>query len=224
MKKIILTDRVRQSIDFGLFAEDADVEIHTAYSNEDALNLHRRKSANLILVELYGAGMNAVQFCSRIREAADLRSVSVIVCCRANDIELAEGRRCRANAVVTLPFEPMRLRQTVYRLLDIPRRGEYRARFSARSAGGPLRGPFDCEIGNISVTGMLIEAGAELNPGDRINCSLALPAASFDTQFEVVRAVKGDSADRNRYGVRFYRLDPSARRAIEVLVEKSMYR
>ncbi len=219
MKKIILTDRIRQLIDFDLFPGE-DVELLTAYSNEDALNLHRRKRAHLILVELYGAGMNAVRFCSLIREAADLRQVSVIVCCHANDIELSESGRCRANAVVTMPFEPARLRQAVRRLLEVPHRGEYRAHFSARSADRP----FDCEVGNISVTGMLIEAGAELNPGDKINCSLALPSASFDAQFEVVRAVRGGPADRTLYGVRFSRLDPSARRAIEVLVEKSACR
>lgn len=221
MKKIIVTDRIRQNIDFELFPEGADVEVLTAYSNEDALNLHRRKSAHLILVELYGSGINAVQFCSRIREAADLRRVSVLVCCRANEIELSESGRCKANGVITLPFEPLRLRHTVYRLLNIPQRGEYRARFSACSAGQSRRNNFDCEIGNISVTGMLIEAGADLNPGDKINCSLALPAAAFDTQLEIVRVVKNNTADRNLYGVRFSRLDPSARRAIEILVEKS---
>ena len=220
MKKIVMTDRIRQLVDFELFPEGADVEIVTAYSNEDALTIHGRKRADIILVELYRAGMNAVQFCSRIRESADLCRVSVIVCCRANDVELAESGRCRANAVLTMPFEPDHLRHTVRRLLSIPHRGEYRARFSARGAGQGLRSSFDCEIGNISISGMLIEARADLKPGDRINCSLALPAVSFDTQLEIVRAVKGVTPERNCYGVMFSRLDPPARRAIEILVEK----
>lgn len=222
MRKIIVIDRVRHYLDFELFPEARDIEIVTAFSNEEALTVHKKKNADLIITELYGSGMNAVQFCSLLREAPDLRRVSVIVCCRSNEIELRESERCRANAVVTLPVGPDLLRHTVHQLLSIPARGDYRVHFSARCARYSLHNPFDCEIRNISVTGMLIEAAADLRRGDRINCSLVLPpAASFETQLEVVRAVESKASDRNRYGVRFSRLDQAARRTIESLVEKN---
>jgi CheY-like chemotaxis protein len=221
MKRIIMTDRIAQAIHFDLFPEADDIEIITAYSHEDALNLHRRERAHLIIIELFRAGMNAVRFCSHIRETPELRRVSVIVCCRDNDIELAESARCRANAVVTMPIEPACLRTEALRMLSIPERGEYKARFSARCTRRLPPNPFDCEIGNISVTGMLIEARADLHPGDRISCSIPLPEASFDTQLEIVRTEKAGSAGRNHYGVKFSGLGPDARRAIEILVGKN---
>ncbi len=223
MKKIIITDRISQFIDFELFPETADVEMLTAYSNEEAYDIHRKKKADLIITELFGSGMNAVQFCSLIREDRDMRRVSVIICCRDNEIELGESKRCRANAVMTVPIQPSLLRHKVQELLNISLRGNCPVRFSARCARHSLRDPFDCEIENISTTGMLIEASAELNRGDRINCALVLPpAAAFEMQLEVVRTVKSKTgSDRNQYGVRFSRVDQAAQRVIEKLVEKS---
>lgn len=218
MKKIIISDHIRQYLDFELFPETTEGEIYTAFSNEDALNLHRKKKADLIITELFGAGMNAVQFCSVIRETPELRRVSVVVYCRDNDVELKESRRCRANAVITLPIERGLLRHTVQQLLAISSRADYRVRFSARCARHSLRNPFECEAENISATGMLIQAGTELSRGDRINFSLTLPAASsFEIQAEVVRTVKSAN-ERNRYGLRFSRLDPSAQKTIETIV------
>jgi CheY-like chemotaxis protein len=197
--------------------------VFTAYSNEEAFDIHGRKKADLIITELYGSGMNAVQLCSQIREAPDLRHVSVIICCRDNEVELSQSRSSRANAVVTLPLKPAHLRHKIQELLAVPSRGGYRASFSARCARHSLHNPFDCIAENISVSGMLIETKADLMQGDRINCSLVLPpAASFEAQAEIVRAEKSNAAgDRIRYGLRFSRLDPLARRAIEVLVQNS---
>jgi c-di-GMP-binding flagellar brake protein YcgR len=125
--------------------------------------------------------------------------------------------------VVTLPIKPALLRHKIQELLSVPSRGGYRVRFSARCARHSLRNPFDCVAENISISGMLIETNADLKQGDRINCSLILPpAASFETQGEIVRAEKSKAADdRSRYGLKFSRLDPLARRAIEVLVQNS---
>jgi len=215
MKKIIFLDRVRQNIGLDFFEELSGFEIFTAYSNADALRIHRKEKAALIITELYGSGMGARQFCAQIRDDEELRDVSIIVCCRDNEIERKEVAQCRANAVLMLPFRGAVLRQCVHEFLSIPARGSIHAQFSARTSGAPLKA-IDCIIENISVTGMLIKADAELRRGDVLRYSLDLaPARSFPVQAEVVRN------DRGRYGVRFSRLEPAARRAIEALVSRN---
>jgi CheY-like chemotaxis protein len=216
MKKIIFIDRVKQNIsDPGLFDDLSDLELLTAYANPDALRIHRKEKASLIITELYDAGMSALQFCAVIREDEELRDVSIIVCCRDNEVERGEAEQCRGNAVLTLPLGRTVLRDKVRELLSIPSRKNFPTRFSART-GGTARSAVDCRVENISVTGMLIAADIELHRGDTLQYSLDLaPARSFAMQAEVVRA------ERGRYGVRFSRIDPAARRAIEVLVSQS---
>ncbi len=215
MKKIIFLDRVKQNVDLDFFEEMSDFEAYTAYSNADALKIHRKEKAALIITELYGSGMGAQQFCAQIRDDGELRDVSIIVCCRDNEIERKEAAQCRANAVLTLPLRGAVLRRTVHELLSIPIRGSFHAQFSARTSGAP-RMAIDCRTENISATGMLIRADAELCRGDQLHCSLDLaPARSFALQAEVVRN------DRGSYGVRFSRLDPAALRAIEILVSRN---
>lgn len=220
MKKIIFLDRVKQGIIPQFFDELSEHEIITAYSNEDALKVHKREKAALIVTELYGSGMNGVEFCSRLREDADLRGVSVIMFCRDNEVELEEAARCRANAVLTLPVQRALLREHILRLLSISFRGSYHVSFSAQRAGS--RGAtVDCRTENISVSGMLIAANAELLRGETLRYSLELPPhRSFLMQAEVVRADAGTPSDRRRYGVRFSQLDPAARHAIEILVSR----
>ncbi len=218
MKKIIILDRVKQNIDRRFFDElPDDVELFTAYSNADALRIHRKEKSAIIVTELYGSGMNAVQFCSQLRDDEVLREVSVIVCCRDNEIERREAHRCRANAVLTLPLSAKAFRQRIsafLRTASRSKRSSFRGRFSASKSGSP-RASIDCRIENISVTGMLIEANAELHRGDMLRYTLDIaPARSFAMQAEVVRA------DRGRYGLRFSRLDPEARHAIETLVRR----
>jgi response regulator RpfG family c-di-GMP phosphodiesterase len=215
MKKIIISDDIKQKIDLDLLEELSDFEVLTAYSKADILRIHRKEKAAVIITELYGAGMNAKQFCDQIRNDETLRDVSIILCCRDNEVERKEAAQCRANAVMPLPLNGSAFRQLVHEFLNIPSRGRYHAQFRARTSG-TVSTSIDCSTENISVTGMLIKADAELRRGDLLQYSLDLASASpFSIQAEVVRN------DRGRYGVRFSRIDPAALRAIEVLVSRN---
>jgi CheY-like chemotaxis protein len=180
MKKIIFTDRVKHNVSLDFFEELSDLEVLTAYSNADALKIHGKEKAALIITELFGSGMSARQFCAQIRDDGELRDVSITVCCRDNEIELDEAAQCRAQT------------------------------------SGATRRSIDCLTENISMTGMPIKADAELRRGDVLQYSLDLaPARLFSMQAEIVRN------DGGRYGVRFSRIDPVARRAIETLVSQN---
>jgi len=215
MKKIIFIDSVKQKVRLDFFEDMSDFEVLTAYSNADALNIHRKEKAALIITELYGTGISAQQFCAQIRDDEELRDVSIIVYCRDNEIELKEAAQCRANAVLTFPVHGTVLRQKVHQFLSVPARSSYHAQFSARTNTAP-RMAIDCRIENISATGMLIKADADLRRGDVLQYTLDLaPARSFAMQAEVVRN------ERGLYGVRFSRIDPAAKRAIEALVSRN---
>jgi len=220
MQRIIIIDHFKQRLDLDFFSDLSDYEIVTAYSNEDALKIHRAKNADLIITELYGSGMNTVQFCYLLREDAGVRAVSVIVFCRDNEIELRECGRCRANAVMTLPVVKTRLQEKMHQLLSVPPRRSFRTDFSARRVG-TAAATIGCRTENISVTGMLIEASATLQAGEKLSCNLALLPASpiFTAQAEVVRA---DTAQTGRYGIKFTSLDPAARKAIERIVRPTL--
>jgi DNA-binding response OmpR family regulator len=218
MKTIIFTDRVKQNVGIDFFEELSDLEVLTAYSNADALKIHRKEKAALIITELYGSGMSARQFCAQIRDDGELRDVSIIVCSRDNEIELGEAAQCRATAVLMLPLRGSVLRWKVNELLRIPARSSFHTQFSARTSR-TMRMSIDCRTENISVTGMLIKADAELQRGDLLHYSLDLaPAGPLPMEAEIVRN------DRGRYGVRFSCIDPAAQRAIEALVSQNPYR
>jgi CheY-like chemotaxis protein len=95
MKKIILTDHFKHQLDPEFFEELENYEVITAYSNENALELHRSQKADLIITELYGSGLNGGQLCTLLREDELMRGVSVILYCRDNELEIEESLRSR---------------------------------------------------------------------------------------------------------------------------------
>jgi len=217
MRRIILTDHFKQQLDPDFFEELTDYEVFTAYSNEEALKIHRAQNAHLIITELYGSGINAVQFCSMLREDAGAGRVAVIVYHRDNEIEREAAAHCRANALLPLPVSRKLLRETMQRFLRVPPRRVFHRDFSAQRIGGSLPAALTCRIENISESGMLIETSANLRQGDKLSCTLNLPTMpTFVTQAEVVRTGGGPSAAGSAwYGVRFTRLDITARKAID---------
>ncbi len=219
MKKVIITDQFKQHLDPEFFIEFADVELVTAYSNDQALWMHRDRKADLIITELYGVGMNTVQFCSQLREDEGMRGVSIIVYCRDNEMEIRESARCRANTVMKLPVNRALLRETMQRFLSVPPRRTVRTTFSVRrSVSADVN--IDCLMENISMTGMLFESGTNLQKGEKLYCTLTLPSLPpIVTQAEVIRTGKEKSSSNNIwYGVKFSGLDPAAQRAIERIV------
>lgn len=221
MKRIILTDRFKQHLTQEFFAEFEDVEVITAYSHEEAVKIHRSRRADLIVTELYGSGMDTARFCSLLRGEEGTRGVSIILYCRDNEVERSESARCKANAVLSLPVDRRLLRGTMQRLLNVSPRRAFHTTFRARRSRSDAF--IDCRTLNISVSGMLIEAAADLHDGEQLHFSLALPAVpALAAQAEVVRAARSESPSRGMwYGLRFSRIDPASRRAIERIVSQS---
>ncbi len=223
MKKVIIADSIRTLLDQDAgFLERTNVELFEAGSNDEALEIHRREKADLIITLLNMPGMSGDKLCSLVRAESALRAVSIVIYCPDTEKDAERCEKSRANAVLSLPVHTASLADKARQLLDISARGPYRVNFPVRVEGQLLGKPFYCSSENISATGMLIMSDRDLDEGDKMECSFVLPDRTpVETMGEVVRSIKkGARADFKWYGIRFLSLTPEAQRALETFVEK----
>jgi DNA-binding response OmpR family regulator len=194
----------------------ADFKILTAASNDELLKVHREEQVNLIITQLDMPGMPTEQFCSVIREEANLRGVSLIMVCANNPAAIEKSSRCRANAVLLRPVHPLLLIVKAQQLLEIASRDTYRVLLSANLEGRSKDERFFCRSRNISATGILIET-------DRVlSLSFFLPdAKQVQASGKIVRTLaQAPGTKDNQYGLMFSEISPEAKRLLMAFVEK----
>ena len=224
MIKIIVSSDIKTSIaQQKSFFDRADVRVFTADSNEEALMIHQAEKVNLIIAQLKRLGMTSRQFCSLIRTNPELSKVLLIIICANIRSEIEESSKCKADSVLTRPFDTEVLLETAQELLGISLRAALRVLLKVTVEGTIDALSFFCHSVNISATGMLIEAERDLTMGDSITCSFFLPAsAQIIVTAEVIRIIKQSRGFApTLYGVKFTRIDPEARRAVEEFVKKN---
>jgi len=224
MIKIIVSSDIKTSIaQQKSFFDRADVRVFTADSNEEALMIHQAEKVNLIIAQLKRLGMTSRQFCSLIRTNPELSRVLLILICANIRSEIEESSQCKADSVLTRPFNTEVLLETAQELLGISLRAALRVLLQVTVEGTVGALSFFCRSVNISATGMLIEAEQSLTMGDSITCSFFLPAsAQIIASAEVIRIIKQSRGFApTLYGIRFTRIDPETRRAVEEFVEKN---
>jgi hypothetical protein len=167
--------------------------------------------------------MTSQQFCSLIRTNPELSTVLLIIICANIRSEIEESSKCKADSVLTRPFNTEVLLETAQELLGISLRAALRVLLQVTVEGTVGATSFFCHSVNISATGMLIEAEQDLALGDSITCSFFLPAsAQIIASAEVIRIIKQSRGFApNLFGIRFTRIDPEARRAVEEFIEKN---
>jgi c-di-GMP-binding flagellar brake protein YcgR len=123
---------------------------------------------------------------------------------------------------MTHPVDSALLLKKAQDLLDVSWRESYRVLLSVNITGTSKENAFFCRSENISTTGLLVETDRALKEGDRVVCSFFLPGArQIVAPGEIVRSIdSAQNAGQRRYGVKFGRLTPEARSAIEAFVEK----
>jgi CheY-like chemotaxis protein len=223
MKKILVTDDVTPILAREKsFLDREGIELVMVSTNDDVLPVHRTERADIIITTLLTPGMKSEDLCSAIRSDGSLRTVSIIIICQDKPVEIERSRQCKANVVLTNPVDSAVLLEKVRQLLDISWRESYRVLVSVVIEGSSKDRPFFGRSGNISATGMLIEAEKSLEKGDQLNCSFFLPgSAQIKTVGEIVRVKKQSEGSKvYQYGLRFSQLTDEARSAIEEFVEK----
>lgn len=219
MKKILIVDGLETFI----FTEKsilrrADLEIFTATSGDEALNLHRAEKMDVIIASLDLPDIGADKLCSIIRNDEELKSVSIIIVCNASDIERASG--CKANSYIAKPVSSRQLLETVAQLLNIPERKSWRVLLKVSVSWRSASGIFLCSSRDISATGILLQTDRMLAVGDVISCDFYLPhSLRVFTNVEIMRVTINDD-DTFLYGAKYIDLDPKYRSAIEEFINE----
>lgn len=223
MKKILIADALKALLaKEKSFLDRASVKMFTAATNDDILAVHRAEQVNLIISQLDMTGMKSDQLYAAIRNDGELRKVSLIMICNGGPGDREHAERCTANAVMTKPVDTALLLKKVQDLLDISWRESYRVLLSVNVTGTSKESSFFCRSENISTTGLLVETDRGLKEGDRVVCSFFLPGArQIVAPGEIVRSIdSAQKAGQRRYGVKFDKLTPEAKSAIDAFVEK----
>jgi CheY-like chemotaxis protein len=223
MKKILVADALKPLMEKepGLLNR-ADVKLFFAATNDELLAVHRAERADLIISRPDLPGMGADRLFTSIRNDLDLRAVSLIMVCADEAADRERAEQCRPNAVLTLPVNSALLLEKAQRLLKIPGRESYRVLLSINMEGSSREASFFCRSENISTTGLLLETDRSLAEGDKLKCSFFLPdSRQIIVAGEIVRKIEApEKSGLKRYGVKFGKLNPDAKSAIEAFVAK----
>ncbi len=221
MKKVIILEELLEALEREQsFLNRTEIEVLPASSNRIALYMHEAQNADLIITNIDSDAMSAEELCTTIRKDPELRKVSIIVVSLGRESDMERMEKCRANAFLTAPINPVMLLGNVRKLLDVPTRLDYRAPVSVKIEGESGDEPFLGYSENISASGMLISTDKPLKKGEIIQCSFFLPtSARIHSEAVVVRALeKPTEYDPFRYGVHFSLLDEKLRMAIDDFV------
>ena len=223
MKKIITTTDLREALlgDAAIFSRK-DISVLPAASSEDILRLHRGEKADLIIAALGLREMAGDKLCETIRADKLLRKVSLIIISSPDPVDMARCRSCGANAVIPLPVDPALLLSRITELVQVAERDGLREIVRVDVQGNTDGHYFFSVSCNVSSSGMLLETGKALLPGDRLQCSFVLDRP-VTVDAEVVRVVPVSSSLR-RYGVRFVDPGPRATRLIEEFIKNNRQR
>lgn len=219
MKKLLLVDDVKLFLELEkTLLTRSNIQLLTALSGQEAINIHRKEKVDLILCDMYMPGMNGDEVCRAIRSDEDLKNVSIImVTTSAKDIDtcMAAG----ANDSILKPINPTELLKKVGKYVNIAMRRDIRilARIGVEGVKGVSSESFLGNTVNISSSGVLIETSHVFTIGENVSCSFFLPgnSAPINAEGDVVRTANGSQAGMNYYGIRFIDIKEEDKLAIE---------
>ncbi len=228
MKKIIIADSLREFIeqDVNILTRN-DNKIFYIKSGQEALDVHKKEKADLMIVELESPGLNCEQLCPAIRGDEVLKNISIFIICSDKLSDTERCQQCGANDYIIQPLNPAAFLRKVLRLLNISERTHYRVIVKVSFREGYDLTHFFCTSQNISKSGILLETEKVLNKGEKITCSFFLPkTVRIITDGEVARIVNKENGVKE-YGVRFTDISPAVESQIETFIEnwlKKRYR
>lgn len=222
MKKVLIAQDIHALLEPNYaFLNRTDIKVFTAATNDKALKIHLKERVNLIITQLDMPGMPSEQFCSLIREDANLRSTSMIMVCENTPAAIEQSKQCRANAVLPRPVHPIVLMEKAQQLLDIAARETLRVLLSARVESHIGDEAFFCRSRDISATGMLIETDKPLVEGTLLCCLFYLPnAKKIQASGKIIRTIEPAPGDEDyQYGLMFTDIFPEAKQLLIDFIE-----
>jgi DNA-binding response OmpR family regulator len=223
MKKVLIAQGINVLLEPNYaFLNRTDIKVFTATTNDKALKIHLKERVNLIITQLDMPGMPSEQFCSLIREDANLRSTSLIMVCENTPAAIEQSKQCRANAVLPLPVHPIVLMEKAQQLLDVAARKTLRVLLSARVESHIGDEAFFCRSRDVSATGMLIETDKPLVEGALLSCQFYLPnAKKIQASGRIIRSIEPAPGDEDhQYGLMFTDILPESKQLLADFIEQ----
>ncbi|HEY6837518.1 MAG TPA: PilZ domain-containing protein [Geobacteraceae bacterium] len=214
-KKILLVSSSPSFLERNLnLLKRTDFGLYTATSGEEANSLAREEVVDLIISDFHLNDMAGDALCSLVLTEHRKDPVAVVLVCHDNPTELDRAGRSGANACITRPVQPLQLLETAGRLLTVEMVRSKRVSLKVRVESRKEALEFYGSSHDISLTGLLLEAGERLVIGDRITCRFVLIGPRpMEVEGEVVRSVRALDGE-HRYGIRFIKLAPEYRAEI----------
>jgi len=203
MKKIIiaqaLKDIVRQQVSV---LAGKNNKIFYIESGKEALAVHRKEQADLVIIQPDLPDMTCEQLCTDIRGDEGLRRVSILMVCSDSPSDIERCQKCGANDYMQPLTQTTFLRKAA-RLLNISDRTSYRVIVRVAQRENKNISHIFCTSQNVSSSGILLETDSVLKLGDKITCSFFLPESiRIVTEGEIMRIVEKEDGSKN-YGVKF---------------------
>jgi DNA-binding response OmpR family regulator len=225
MKKIIIADSLKNFI-------EQDVSLIAGYDNKvfyiktarEALDIHRKERANLIIITLDYPDLSCERICSAIRGDEVLKTVSILIVCSEKLSDIERCLRCGASDYITHPLSPAAFLLKVSRLLNVSERTSYRVIVKAVNMDDHKAAHIFCSSKNISSSGLLLETDAVFNKGNKLICSFFLPnSIRIVADGEIMRIHEKENGLKE-YGVRFIDIPHSVELQIASFVENWLKR
>lgn len=221
MQKVLLVDDVRLFLELEkTILNRRNLQVFTATSGQEAIEIHRREKVDLILCDLYMPGMNGDEACRLIRSDDALKNVSIImVTTSASEDDIDRCMKAGANDYIPKPINPTELLKKIGTYINIAMRNSTRifVRLRVEGTAGDRSELFIGTTLNLSATGFLIETVHPFNIGETASFSLTIPnsPAPVHVTGEVVRKAGGTQPKLNYYGIRLAEIMENDRKAIE---------
>ena len=204
------------------FFEREGFRIITAEDCRDALDIAIRERPDLIILNLWSAGMNRAECLRRIKKNKALKDVPVAIVIDKK----SERKKCLyagADNVLVKPVTHEELVKTVSVSLKIPFRKHPRAHVNILVKYENLDLFLTDYASNLGCGGMFIETARPLSQGTRTDLEFHIPEISvpIKTKGMVVWTGKGKSGKKGM-GIQFEGLDQATRKVINEYVEKSI--
>lgn len=196
------------------------MQLYTATSGADALNLHAEHLFDLILSDFELEDMDGCTFCSVVKEESSCH-VPVILICHNQPGTIAKVEQSGASAMLLKPIDPTQLLKTIGRFtgLQLVRSKRVLLQVDVLSRKQDLE--FSCLSHDISSTGILVETEHELTLGSRVLCHFTLSGITrIEAEGEVTRCMHAEGY-KNLYGVKFIHMPLSYRKAIDAYIDSA---
>ena len=221
MKKVLLADSLKDLFaGKGGLLERADISVFFADTYDQMLKIHRKEGVDLIITQLNMCDMKGEEFFETLRKSKELRPVSTIIISEDTLDHREHYKRCRANAVFSIPIDTVMLLRKIQRLLDVAPRKAYHAVLAVAIQGNFRDKPRPFYTENISAKGMLIRSEELLANGEGVFFSFFLADGTHVSGYgEIIRTARTPGA-LYQYGIKFTNIEPSVKAAIEAAIGK----